>query len=348
MNIDPLLNQLDAQALRLAQREYGREGIEMFLALENLRDPSSRVLAGADGPALAQLVERIGTRLMAARPDDPVRALRNALELAAHFDFGQPVAAGARLDSNTAASERLDPNVTGSGRSPLRLASDAQSGAAQLVHAIRDGRFIRSVNYHNTLLTDEPQLEAQLAALAERFVAIDLAQLQKLLEGEAWTEARPPLLLVFYEGFRNHFDVAAPLLEELGLTAIFCLIPGFIDAPVATQIDFGKANYLGTQHGEYADGRAALTWDEARELAARGHSFICHTMSHSDSDAPDANLRYEGVAAVERTAAMLGQPVKAFVWRKGPEWGVAPRADALLRAAGVELLVSNFKVQRLP
>ena len=339
MNVDNLLSHLDAQALRLAKREYGREGIEMFLALENLHDPSLRVLAGADGPALAQLVERIGARLMAARPDDPVRALRNALELAAHFDFGQPVAA---------TGERLDPNVTGSGRSPLRLASDAQSGAAALVHAIRDGRFIRSVNYHNTLLTDRAQLEAQLEALAERFVAINLVQLQKLLEGEAWTDARPPLLLVFYEGFRNHFDVAAPLLEELGLTAIFCLIPGFIDAPTATQLDFGRANYLGTQHGEYTDGRVALSWGEARELAARGHSFICHTMSHSDSDAIEADLQYEGVAAVERMAAMLGQPITAFVWRKGPEWGVAPRADALLRAAGVELLVSNFKVQRLP
>ena len=311
----------------------------MFLALEELRDPSPRAPIGTGGPQLAQLVERIGARLMAAQPDDPIRALRNALELAAHFDFGQPIAT---------ASGRLDPNVTGAGRSPLRLASDAQSGAAALVHAIRNGRFIRSVNYHNTLHADRTQLEAQLTGLAERFAPIGLAQLQKLIAGEAWVDERPPLLLVFYEGFRNHFDVAAPLLDALGLTAIFCLIPGFIDAPAATQIAFGKANYLGTQHGEYPDGRVALTWDEARELAARGHSFICHTMSHSDSDAPNANLQYEGPTAVERMASMLGQPVSAFVWRKGPEWGVVPEADALLRGAGIELLVSNFKVQRVP
>ena len=328
----------EAYALQLSRRDYRREGIEMFLALENLQAEAG-LEPVSEGGALADSVEKVAGQLLKTRQNDPVRALRLALEVVATHDFGQMTAPK---------SDRLDPAATGAGRSPLRLSVDPTAGAAALVRALREGQFVRSVNYHNTLFEDRAKLEKQLRYLAERFQSIGVGGLERLLAGDPWEHERPPVLLVFYEGLRNHFDVAVPLLEELGLTGIFCLIPGFIDAPVQKQVAFAEKSYIDVRSQEYADGRVALTWDEVRSLDERKHSFVCHTMTHADPDAPEFDPHYQSVEAVARMEAELERDVAAFVWRRGLEWGAAPHADALLTEAGIRLLVNNFKVQRLP
>lgn len=70
-------------------------------------------------------------------------------------------------------------------------------------------------------------------------------------------------------------------------------------------------------------------------------------MSHTSNDLADAILTEEIVGAVARMAAELQQQVTAFVWLRGPEWGVEPHADHLLQQAGIHLLISNFKIQRI-
>ena len=336
--MNPIIQDAEAYALSLSRRDYRREGIEMFLALEDLQT-EGMLEPISEGSALAESIEKVAGQLLKTRQNDPVRALRLALEVVATHDFGQITAPK---------SNRLDPAATGTGRSPLRLSVDPTAGAAALVRAIRQGQFVRSVNYHNTLFEDKAKLEKQLTYLAERFRSVGVDGLEHLLAGEPWTYKRPPVLLVFYEGLRNHFDVAAPLLKELGLTGIFCLIPGFTDTPVQEQIAFAKQNYIDVRPHEYIDGRVALSWDEVRELSERSHSFVCHTMTHSDPDAPGFNPRYQSVEAVARLEEELKCDVAAFVWRRGLEWGAAPHADALLTEAGIHLLVNNFKVQRLP
>lgn len=341
--MDELLHDLDAFALQLAQRAYEREGIEMFLALEDLRHtgatPMSAPPIDRHGAQLAALVEQVALRRLPIQHDDPVRALRAALEIVATYEFGQ---------AQPPTHDQLDPAITGEDRLPLRLATDVETGAAALVRAIQAGRFIRVVNYHNTLAIDRPQLRAQLTHLAQRFLPIDLQELAALVAGVPWSHARPPLLLVFYEGFRNHYDVAAPLLAELGLKGIFCLIPGFTDAPLMTQGTFGSAHAIDVQPEEYTDGRLAMNWEEIRTLADQGHTFVCHTMSHTSNDLTDEQLAVEIGGAVARMAAELQQPVTTFVWLRGPEWGVEARADHLLQQAKIHLLISNFKVQRIP
>jgi peptidoglycan/xylan/chitin deacetylase (PgdA/CDA1 family) len=341
IGMDALLHDLDAFALRLAQRQYRRAGIEMFLVLEDLQPTTADPLPliDASGQPLAALVEAVALRRLPLQQDDPVRALQAALEIVATYDFGQ---------AHAPTRDHLDPSVTGEDRLPLRLPSAVEPGAAALVRAIRAGRFIRTVNYHNTFAVDREQIRAQLTRLAARFQTIDLHELAALVAGNPWPHARPPLLLFFYEGFRNHYDVAAPLLAELGLKGIFCLIPGFNDAPSSTQFAFGLTNYIDVEADEYADPRLAMSWAEVRALARQGHAFVCHTMNHTSNDLADATLAWEIGGAVDRMEWALSQKVTAFVWLRGPEWGVEPRADHFLQQAGVQLLISNFKVQRIP
>ena len=276
-------------------------------------------------PLLAQAVQEVTARL--SQVETPTRALQLALEATAFYDFGHGMAVETETD-------------------PPALAPSEHLETAQVVGAIRSGRFIRSVNFHNTFAEDKEKLRAQLQALDERFKSVGTAELDSLTYGELWTDARPPILLVFYEGTRNHFDVAAPLLEELGLTGVFCLIPGFIDAPTKEQVSFAVQNSIDVNSHEYSDGRVAMTWDEVRQLSA--HTFVCHTMTHADLDDESADLWRESAGAVKRLEEELGKEVNAFVWRRGAPWGASSRADAYLQSVGVRFLLSNFKVTRLP
>jgi len=106
--------------------------------------------------------------------------------------------------------------------------------------------------------------------------------------------------------------------------------------------------YNDVRPDEYAKGRLALTWTEVPALAAQGHTFVCHTMNHTSNDLADDALVWEIGGAVARMEAELEQKVLAFVWLRGPEWGVEPRADQWLQQAGIQLLISNFSGQSIP
>ena len=168
---------------------------------------------------------------------------------------------------------------------------------------LRRGCFVRSVNFHNTFAEDAGKLSAQLSVLAERFTSIGLGGPREADSGRTLDRANArPSCSSSTRGTRNHVDVAAPLLSELGLTGIFCLIPGFIDAPVGEQASFAAAHEIVVNALEYSDQRLAMTWDEVRRLAAQGHAFACHTVTHADPEAEGTDLYLESVGGVSEVA----------------------------------------------
>ena len=158
---------------------------------------------------------------------------------------------------------------------------------------------------------------------------------------------RDGVLPVFYNGYRNNFDVARPLLERHGLVGWFMAVSGYSDCPAAEQQAFAATRKLTSLPGEYADGRNALSWDELRELD-RGHVVGSHTRNHSRSgiDNPEA-VHDEIVGAQTDFNRELGHPVRAFSWLFGGRYGENPVADAAVDQAGYSFLFSNFAVQRL-
>jgi peptidoglycan/xylan/chitin deacetylase (PgdA/CDA1 family) len=339
-----LVHYAEAYAQQLSRRDYNREGIEMFLALENLCNSTLNSLADTRGHDLAEAAEAVARSILMTRQGDPVRALRLATEVLAAYDLNPTKLAPISPEAAP------DPAATGQGRMPLRLSVGAEEGAAQLVAALRQGQFLRAVNFHNTSQNDIKRLRRQLRSLSKRYQSVSEEELIRLAAGGTWSGQRPPLLLTFYEGLRNGYDVAAPLLDEVGLRGWFCLIPGFLDAPPEDQQDFALAHSIGLVEGEYEDPRLAMNWSEVRDLSRRGHEVICHTMTHSEpsSEMDDVALRRESLNAVERMETELDQKVETFVWRRGIAWGEDHKADALLQQAGVSLLLSNFKLQHLP
>lgn len=94
---------------------------------------------------------------------------------------------------------------------------------------LRAGRYLRVVNYRNTPAGMAGQLERELAAYAQRFASVTFDDLERFFDTGTWGLERPGFLPVFYEGYRNNAEVAAPICNELGVVGWFLVAKAFID-----------------------------------------------------------------------------------------------------------------------
>jgi peptidoglycan/xylan/chitin deacetylase (PgdA/CDA1 family) len=225
---------------------------------------------------------------------------------------------------------------------PLTFSGHRESVAA--------GRFLRVVNYHNTPSASRDALRAELARYCERFVPVSLADLDGFFATGDWADSRPGFLPVFYEGYRNSFDVAAPVCDELGISAFFFVCTGFVDCPVEEQEAFARSHWIVlVQEDLQTPGRRlAMTWDEVGELAQR-HTVSPHTASHdgiADVNTP-LDFDREIFEPKRKMDAVTGKSAPAFAWLSGTQWGMSDRHDQALRDAGYRYLVSNTMIHRI-
>ncbi|MET3804121.1 hypothetical protein ABIB25_001107 [Nakamurella sp. UYEF19] len=213
---------------------------------------------------------------------------------------------------------------------------------------LAQGRFVRLVNYHNTPAAGRPALRRELAAYREAFAPIGLAELDRFYATGTWSTEQPGFIPVFYEGYRNSFDVAGPLCDELDITGWFAVCTGFVDCPVAEQELFARSHWIGLVDEEKAGDRIAMSWDEVADLAAR-HVVYPHTASHDGiADViTDEDIFREIVEPKQKMDAVTGQSAPAFVWLHGSPWGSSPRHDRAVVEAGYRYLFSNTMIHRI-
>jgi peptidoglycan/xylan/chitin deacetylase (PgdA/CDA1 family) len=224
------------------------------------------------------------------------------------------------------------------------------SGAwASSLSALEAGRLVRVVNYHNTPHARRDVYARQFEALAARSGPVTEETLEHVFEHGAWPEGRPVVIPVFYEGYRDHVEVAAPLLEEFGLVGWFFVPTAFPGIEVTDQVEYALAHDLGIVDDEYADGRHAMSWEELEALGTR-HVIAAHSANHvtAASVVGDALVEREIVAPYRALERALGRPPTTFAWLYGQGCGVNQLADDALASTGYRYLFSNTKVQRLP
>lgn len=231
----------------------------------------------------------------------------------------------------------------------LLLPRPARTVADEIAGGLAGGRGLRLVNYHSTPRRRAAEYARQIAALAQDHVPFRREDLDAWTGGAIATGARPPLMPVLFEGFRDNAEVLLPLLEAAGFTGWFVLPSHFPNVPAAGQRAFAAAHRLHYDIDDYPGKRIVMTWAEMRAIADRGHVFACHSRTHAalTPDTPDAVLHDQIVTAKQEMQDGLGREVDIFCWLHGAETGLNPRADALLRAAGYRYLLSNFRLQRL-
>ena len=213
---------------------------------------------------------------------------------------------------------------------------------------VAGGRFLRVVNYHNTPASTAASVHRELEVYRERFDPVDLTELDTFFATGRWSSDRPGLLPVFYEGYRNSFDVAAPACEDTGFTGWFAVCTGFVSCPVEEQELFARSHFIDLMPEELTGERIALSPDELAAMATR-HVVFPHTASHVGiADVVDDDDLDREIAAPKRFLdGVTGQDCAAFVWLHGSPWGGRPRTDGALLDAGYRYLFSNTMIQRI-
>lgn len=225
----------------------------------------------------------------------------------------------------------------------------ALTSSAHRAH-LAAGRFIRAVNYHNTPRSQREALGEELALYSKRFASITPAELDHFFATGEWPTEQPGFLPVFYEGYRTGYDVAAPVCEELGITAWFMVCTGFVDCPPREQEVFARSHDIGLVGEDLLDpgSRIALSWNEIAAMAQR-HVVSPHTASHVGiADVHSAAEFEREIAEPKRKLdAVTGQSAPAFAWLGGTQWGMSERHDRAVREAGYRYLVSNTSIHRI-
>lgn len=227
--------------------------------------------------------------------------------------------------------------------------ADAHRPSARVTSGLQSGAFLRTVAYHATPPQSAAALDAQFAWLARHFDAVTPAHLDTAFAGRYPRNARPRVMLAFFNGFADNFSVARPLLERHGLVGWFFVATEWLG------VDANDQRAHAVSHGMRAPAsasvgppeRLALTWDEVRALD-QNHVIASHTRSHTPVHLGDADrLRAEIVGSHDDLREQLGHDVAAFAWLLGSPYGEHPVADALVREAGYRYLFSNLGLQRI-
>ncbi len=226
------------------------------------------------------------------------------------------------------------------------LPKSAAETAAEIATGFRTGRAIHLINYHATPSTRAAQYRAEIAACAGRYASLGDRGVAGLMQGGG----KPVLAPILFEGFRDNYDVILPILEEFGFAGWFFIPSHFLNVSARRQRIFAARHQLHYGPDEYPGERIALNWAELRDAKARGHLVACHSRNHTAlfPDTPDDVLHDEIVVAKQELEDGLGSEVDTFCYLYGAEYGLNPRADAMLVKAGFKYLFSNFRLQRLP
>lgn len=135
--------------------------------------------------------------------------------------------------------------------------------------------------YHHTPKIYTDLFRDQLNYLLEIYEIISAKQLGMFYKGQLKYE-KPLLLITFDDGIQSN-RYAADLLNELGLKALFFVIPGFINTVKSEQQNFLFTNVYPKPNlklfPEKAD-RLALSWQELRNMIKMGHSVGVHSYTH--------------------------------------------------------------------
>ena len=220
---------------------------------------------------------------------------------------------------------------------------------AELVQGLYRGAYIQTINFHNLSHARLPEYTRQLELAAHFFSPVTEADLKTLFQTGRWHKDKPGFLPVFYEGYRNHYDLGLPLLERYGFRGWFFVPTDFLGLPAEAQHTFAAAHHIGVVDEPYDDDRIAMIWDEVRDLKRRGHIVASHTRTHAalTEASPAEALQREIVESQQALVAQLGEPAQAFAWLYGNEYQTLSTAHPYLAAAGYRYLFSNYKIQRL-
>jgi len=189
---------------------------------------------------------------------------------------------------------------------------DSQTRGAERRDMRRTGaQIVRVLFFHDSPAADGCRFKDQLSWLSEHFNVIDFDTFKRLCDGAAVLEdGRPAAMLTFDDGMASNYEMAAPLLEDAGMRGVFFVVPHF---SMRTG-DAARAFYVERIRNR-PPGLTAMSPEQIRELADRGHTIGNHTLTHARLSAtPPSEYESEILTSADIIESWIGRPVEAFSW----------------------------------
>ncbi len=153
------------------------------------------------------------------------------------------------------------------------------------------------------------QFADQLRWLRDQgYRSVTIAEIAAALDGGNLLPPKP-IAITFDDGWRDQHVNALPLLNEFGFKATFFVVSGWV----------GR-------------GATLMSWDDVRQLTARGHAIGSHSVNHRPmAGMGDGSLAIETIESRNAISRELGGAPLVFAYPLG---SLDARAEAFARAAG--------------
>ena len=141
-----------------------------------------------------------------------------------------------------------------------------------------------------------------------------------------WRDMGGTLSITFDDGYRDNFEVAAPILRELRLPATFFVTTAFVGTDYAPEWD---------RHLQVSPGW--MSWDQVRALRQHGFEIGAHTDRHVDLGKADSvTVWRELLTCREKLQRELNARPALFAYPFGGRDNISPVAVRLVREAGFD------------
>ncbi|WP_280477219.1 polysaccharide deacetylase family protein [Nocardia asiatica] len=183
--------------------------------------------------------------------------------------------------------------------------ADPQVGSASGWPLVVYFHHVRSDMTHYTSLTPDAFRRGLDLILSEFGPALDPG----IVRAGFVPPDRPSVLITFDDGYRDNWEVAAPILAEFDVRiALFCITDEL------------------TSDDSSASSGAFMSWRQAMAMRAAGHLLAAHTRTHPKLTELDArSVRQEILGSLSAVAERTGEPTALFAY----PYGLVPTGTVL-------------------
>ena len=214
--------------------------------------------------------------------------------------------------------------------------------------AFADGKLLRIVNWHNTPESQRGVLKAELSWYLDHYVPLLPEDLDRFTDTGEWHLPKPGFIPVFYDSYLNNATVAAPVCDELGLTAWFFPTTAILDVPPEEQSAYADKHDFTILDEERDQAAYAMTWDDLAVIAKR-HVIAAHTANHAAAKdiVTPADVEREITGPIRALTELTGVAPAAFAFLYGTPPDPATPAGRAVLDSGIRYSTTNTAYLRI-